>query len=302
MITASAASMSPRVCPAHERAIRALKALQEGRWSDARHNAAAMPDEPIGELAWKTYLHGRVYLALNELQDAEVELERAAGLAMEWASPSECTGRQAASGTPTDGFRLSGEALEQLGRVFRRGERGERAIRAHLAAYRLRGEHGSALEQWESAEGLAVDHSLRGELDEAKTWYDRAIGHASFAGFECQAKSLCGLSAIHLALGDGPAATMAARAACGLWRTQAGGSVGRFLAEKQLGLCLLRQAEALSEVDPPRARDFLVEAIAVLAVAHRELAAFGTEVSDEAQACAELLDFSERLNRSLFTG
>lgn len=292
MSATSAPLMSPRVEPTHERAIRALKALDEGRWVDARKNADALPDVPIAELAWKTYLRGRVHLALNELKQAEVALERTAALAMEWAPPSENTGSR------FDAIRLSAEALEHLGRVYRRGERGERAIRAHLAAYRLRCEHGSAFEPWESAESLAVDYSLRGEFVEAKSWYERAIGHALSAGVECQAKSLGGLSAVQLAQGDSQAATEAARAACELWRNHSAGSVTRFLAEKQLGLCALRQAEARFEADPLRAGELVAGAIAVLAVAHREIAAFGAEASEEARECAELLDFARRLGGS----
>ena len=295
MSVSGASSMSPRVRPANERATRALKALDEGRWSDARMNADALPEAPVVELAWKTYLLGRVHLALHELKDAEVALERAAGLA--WAT--ECAPPGESSDLKRDAMRLSAEALEHLGRVFRRGERGDRAIRAHAAAYELRREHGSAMEQWESAESLALDHSLCGELQQAKSWYDRAIGHARSAGVECQAKSLSGLSAVQLALGDPAAATESARSACEVWRTRAGGSLERFLAEKQLGYCILRQGEALFERDPSRAGEHFVEAIAVLIRAHRELLAFDAPASDDARGCAELLDFARRLRGAL---
>jgi tetratricopeptide (TPR) repeat protein len=300
-------SISPRIRPTHERAIRALKALDEGRWLDARKNADALPDAPIAELAWKTHLHGRVHLALNELQAAETALERAAALAMEWGGVSGSTGQRTAvgtralDGTSGEAARLAAEALEHLGRGLRRGEHGRRAIRAHWAAYELRREHGSTLEQWESAHSLAIDHALGGELVESKCWYERAIDHAQSADFECHAKSLIGLASIHLALGDPLAATRTARTACDVWRRNAAGSAERFLTEKQLGLCTLRQAEAAFEADPRQAGSLLVEAAAILNAAQQELVAFGAETSGQARECAELLDFVRRLQDSLPT-
>lgn len=294
-------SISPRVHPTHERAVRAIKALDEGRWLDARKNADAMPDAPVAELAWKRYLHGRVHLALNELKSAEVALERAAALAMEWGGVSASSGRQPGGDNLADALRLSADALEHLGRVHRRGERGDRAIRAHQSAYALRREHGSPLEQWESADSLAIDYALSGNLVESKSWYERAVVHAGSAGVECQTKSLGGLAGTHLALGDFPAATQTAHAACDLWRKHASSSPRRFPAERQLGHCILRQAESCFEADPTRAGELLSEAVAVLTTAHQELVAFGGEATEEAQSCGELLDFARRLRDSLPT-
>ena len=46
--------------PTHERAVLALKAINESRWSDADKHVAVIPESPLHEYAWKRYLAGRL--------------------------------------------------------------------------------------------------------------------------------------------------------------------------------------------------------------------------------------------------
>lgn len=293
MSETTASLIAPRVQPTHERAIRALKALDEARFLDARKNAEALSDEPISERAWKLLLLGRAHLEVGQLADAETHLEQAAGIALEWSCQCADTG-----GVIVDALRLAGEAFEHLGRALRRGEKMAKALRAHQAAYQLRREHGSSLEQWESADSLATDHAIHRDYAPAQSWCDTAIEHARAAGFECHVKSLHFQANLFLLLDDPTSAVAAARSAGELWRTHQPGSVGRFLADRHVGVCLLRCAESQmgeSEV----ALKNLDQATNLLTATQRELTAFGTQYNDEAGSCAELLDFARRLKSSI---
>lgn len=288
-----ASPFAPRIRPTHERAIRAVKALDEARPLDARKNAEALPDEPISERAWKILLLGRTHLELGELHDAQMQLERAAGLALQWSCQDADTG-----GVVIDALRLAGEAFEHLGRALRRSEKMAKALRAHETAYQLRREHGSPLEQWESADSLATDHAINRDYAPAKSWCEKAIELARAAGFECHVKSLHVQANLFLLLDDPESAVDAARSTGELWRTHRPGSVERFLADRQLGICLLRHAETQMG-EAHSAVVSLDEATVLLTATQRELSAFGTEYNDDAKSCAELLDLARRLRSSV---
>jgi len=282
---------SSRVQPTHERAVRAVKALDEGRITDARTNAEAIGDSPTSDLAWKTYLLGCVQFEQGELKQAQETLEKAAALAVRLAEeiPSALG----------DAMRLSAQALEQLGRVFRRGERIDEALRAHRAAYQLRREHGSALEQWESSESVSLDHVVASGDPSARTWCERAIEHAHDAGVEYEARSRGLLVNILLRLQRFEEAVIEARTTAELWRAHDPGDRRCFVARRQTGVCLLRHAERCFEGDALGAGPILDEAIQLLEGTRDELRAFGEDSLDEARECDDLLDLAGRLRASL---
>lgn len=282
---------SPRVWPTHERALRAFKALDEGRIADALTNAEAIADGSLADSAWKCYLIGRVQLEQGELESARKSLERSAALALQLAKETP--------DSAGDAMRLAGESFEQLGRAHRRGEQIEQARRAHEAAYGLRCEHGSAIEQWESAESSALDYLLAVNHSRAEEWCDRALTHAELAGGACSAKSRGLLAVVLLKQQRFADAVKEARTAVQCWRQVASGDRRAFLAQKQLGVCLLRQAESLFEGESTGAVEILSEGIELLDSTHRELSAFGDDSVDDARECGDLLDFSRRLRASL---
>lgn len=292
----SPTSVTPfgRVGPTHERATRAVKAIEENRLEDARRNAEAIPDAAIGDRAWKLYLLGRLRIENGELTEADAFFQNSAALAVQWGleEPS----------FPSHPLRLAAEALEALGRCHRRREALDYALHAHQAAYHLRCEHGSAEEQWESAESLSLDFMLSRKFEEARTWSTRAVQHATTAGdpaFAKRAKSQGSLCTILVALGQFQPAVAEARAACELWRRWGPGERARFRAEMDLGDALLRQAQVLVDADPATAKVLLDDAFHTIENAQRELSAFGPDAADDVQSCHDLLDFTGRLLASV---
>jgi tetratricopeptide (TPR) repeat protein len=283
-----------RVQPKHDRALRAVKALQEDRLDDAQNNVDAIPTDHPAPSAWKLYLQGRITFTLGEIASARNYFAQAAALALQRDPGGEFP--------EVDLCRLAGESLTHLGRAYRRAEQLDQAIRAHEASFQLRREHGSLEEQWESAADLGLDYDLARRFADAATWYERAqvlARRSSEAPLRKQAETTERLCATLLALQRFDEAEQAGRLAHALWREHDPGCIEVFRSEFQIGHALLAHAQALFDADPTGVWRLLEGAVESLTLARRELIAFGAEGAEDARSCEEQLDFAQRLLQSL---
>jgi tetratricopeptide (TPR) repeat protein len=294
---ASQSSTAPTgwVQPTHERALLALKAINESRWADADKHVAAIPESPLCEYAWKAYLAGRLAAERHDFPAAEARFLEAASAALASGLGDE---KQAS----TDAMRLGAAAMEKLGCAYRRQERLDDAHRSHRAAYRLRQEHGSVEERWESAMSLAVDCTVARRDEEAERWCRVAIDLAAAASDQPTAKQAQAwgrLSPALTSLRRHEEAVAAARTAREFWRTHDLAAVTAARADLEVAQALMKFGESLYESDAPAARTILSEALESLATAAEELPPFGPEAAADARRSAELTDFVRRLLESL---
>ncbi|MEK7731397.1 MAG: hypothetical protein AAB363_06025 [Planctomycetota bacterium] len=291
----STARPTGNVQPANERAVLALKAIHESRWSDAEKRIAAIPESPLGEYAWKMYLDGLLAGERNEFPKSETALLAAASAAFVVGFGDE-------KSVAADALRLAAAAMEKLGYAHRRQERLADAYHAHLAAYRLREEHGSSDERWETAMSLAVDCTVSRRDDEAQRWCRVAIDLAvetSQQPIAKQAQSWGRLAFALISLGRHDEAVAAARTARDLWRIHDRSAVTAARADVDLAGALMKHAESIYESECAQARKLLSEALAFLATAADELPPFGPEAAADVRRCAEQTDFARRLLASL---
>jgi tetratricopeptide (TPR) repeat protein len=282
------------VRPTNERAVLALKAIHESRWSDAQKHIAAIPESPLGEYAWKMYLAGLLAGERDEFPKSETALLAAASAAFVVGFADE-------KSVAADALRFGAAVLEKLGFALRRQERLD-AYHAHLAAYRLREEHGSFDEQWETAMSLAVDCTVARRDDEAQRWCRAAIGLAgetSDQPFAKQAQSWGRLAAALTSLGRHEEAVTSARTAREFWRKHDRSAVTAARADLDLAGVLMKHAESVYETDCAQAKKLLNEALAFLATAADELPPFGPEAVADVRRCTEQTDFARRLLDSL---
>jgi hypothetical protein len=312
------------ICPAHERAVRALTAVREKRLADADQHIAAVPEASMRDRAWKRILQALVAIEQVKPSDAEPLLLQAASLC--WIdgfgregtpgpeephlhaghvgarNPSHDAGASIPSRTFPDALRQASFALHHLGRVYRRQERPADASRAHLAAYHLREQYGSYEELWETATELGLDHDVARRFDEGRRWHGIALQAACKTSEEPTRKqaiawtNIC-TSCMESGLCDN--ALSAARSARECWREHDVSDVTAAQADLTLGTALLRHGEALHERGDQLARDVLAEALEWLAAARAALLAFGPEHASEARLCVEQEDFAKRLVASL---
>lgn len=280
-----------QVRPTNERAVLALKAIHESRWSDAQKHIAAIPESPLAEYAWKMYLAGLLAGERDEFPKSETALLAAASAAfVEGFANEKCAA--------TDEVRLGAAALEKLGYAHRRQERLTDAYHAHLAAYRLREEHGSSDERWETAMSLAVDCTVSQRDDEAQRWCRVAIDLAVNTPDQPIAKQAqpWGRLANSLStLGRHEEAVAAARTARDLWRKHDRSAVTAARADLDIAAVLMKHAESVYESDCAQARRLLTEALTFLATAADELPPFGAEAAADVRRCSEQADFTRRL-------
>ena len=284
-----------RVRPSFERAVKALKAIEERRYRDARAHVGAMTDCPSEEAGWKEYL--ACLLDLGELDSADVEtrLRRAASSAL-------AVGMRGETGTVVGILRLAAACLEELGRFLRRGERFSEAVRAHRAAWLLRVEFGSVEEQWESASGIGLGYGLGRRVDRAELWHCMAAElarRATEGSARKEAVSLQHLCGVLLDAQSEAEAVEAARKACEAWRRDGSGGVDLPRAEFRCAKAVLSLAEACAGSDPRRARELLGEASDRLRRAREELLPFGAPCEGDVGLCGEGLEFIDRLRASL---
>jgi len=283
------------VQPTHERALLALKAINESRWSDADKHVAAIPESPLYDYAWKVYLAGRLAAERHDFPAAEARF-------LEAASAALVSGLADEKNVSTDAMRLGAAAMEKLGCAYRRQERLDDAHHSHRAAYCLRQEHGSFDERWETAMSLAVDCTVARRHDEAQRWCRVAIGLAAAASDQPaakQAQAWSRLSAALTALGRHEEAVAAARTARDFWRMHDIAAVTAARADLEVAQALMKFGESVYERDATAARTILSEALECLTTAAEELPPFGPEAADDVRRSAELTDFARRLLDSL---
>jgi tetratricopeptide (TPR) repeat protein len=273
----------------------ALKAIHESRWSDAEKHIAAIPESPPGEYAWKMYLAGLLASERNDFPKSETALLAAASAAF-------VVGFAHDKSVAADELRLGAQALEKLGYAHRRQERLADAYHAHLAAYRLREEHGSFDERWESAMSLAVDGTVARREDEAETWCRVAVGLAVETCENADAQQAQSWGRLLLALGSlgrHDEAVAAAKTAREFWRKHDRSAVTAARADLDVAQALIESAKSVYESDAVQARTLLNEALTFLTTAADELPPFGAEASADVRRCTEQTDFARRLLDSL---
>lgn len=283
------------VRPTNDRAVLGLKAINESRWSDAQKHIAAIPESPLAEFAWKMFLSGLLAGERDEFPKSETALLAAASAAF-------VVGFADGKCVDADELRLGAAALERLGCAHRRQERLADAYHAHLAAYRLREEHGSIDERWESAMSLVVDCTVARRDDEAQRWcrvaIDLAVNTLEQPDSK-QAQSWGRLAYALISLGRHEEAVAAARTARDLWRKHDVAAVTTARADLEVAHALIESAKSVYESDAAQARSLLTEALALLATAADELPPFGPEASADVRRCTEQTDFARRLLDSL---
>ena len=289
--------------PTHERAVRAVKALEDGRLKDMECNIDAIPESPPTLRAWKFVLKGLLMLERSDFTGAEALLRQAAGPELlDHADDGPDAERPIR--VPTGDARLASAAAEKLGFIYRRQDRPDEAYRTHLAAFRLRQQYGSTEEQWETAVSLGIDADLGRRYTDAKRWHRLAIdlGEKSLQEpNQKQGVACTNLAASLLETGDYEQAVSMARTARERWREHDLGAATADLADMRLGHALLRQAESLFERDPKQTGSALLEALDLFAAANAALLAFGSAYAADVQWCLEQTDFARRLQDTLDT-
>lgn len=274
------------VQPEHDRARRALVALQDERLADAETNITAIGDDTDANRAWACYLTGRLAARREQVGAAIEQFQTCCAVTREQFELS----------------RLEAASWECLGVLHRRREESVQAAEAHDRAYRLRLEVGSAEECWESAHSLALTEGLRGRRDQADQWFGEALRWAQQipdGPDRYRAMSLAARAELELQAARMPQAVQAARQALDAQCRYNRGGVDAVRAELSLGHVLLRAAESLLATDPAGASDMLDEARERLQSARDGLLAFGLNADPDSRWCDELLDFAGRLRVEL---
>ncbi|MEK7710507.1 MAG: hypothetical protein AAB341_01305 [Planctomycetota bacterium] len=286
--------------PTAESAVRAVAALRDGRLADAEKHIIAIEESSALDRAWKRFLQGRLACARGEFDSAETPLRQAAATALECGISRQRGGADTTAEGVVDAqaVRLAAASFESIGFALRRQDRPAESYRDHWIALRLREEHGSTDEQWESAVSLGLAADLARDVVRAEKWYRAALTLAECAA-EAPAEK-CAIAWTHLGgllthAGRHEEAVAAARAARGLWRTHDVGSLDAARSDIGLAHALIRWGESLCTTDAARACEFVGEGLSLLAVADESLAAFGPPAACDSARCSELVDFARRL-------
>lgn len=284
-----------QVEPAHERAVKAMRALDDNRLADMATHIAAIPDVPTLSQAWKRYLQGRLAARKLDFQAAASLLSEAFTVASEAAETLSGKGKE-------DARRLAALSLLHRGRLCRRQDQPRDAARAHRSAYDLLVDHGSYDELWEVTTELGLDAELDRQHVQAVRWHRRAIvagRKASQDPWEKEAIAWVNLSRSSTEGSRHAKAVVAARRACECWRRHDAGALRAAQADLNLGAALVSHGQWLHDRADEPARPILDEAVACLIRAREALLAFGAVASADAESCADRLDFAERLRASL---
>jgi tetratricopeptide (TPR) repeat protein len=286
--------------PTAESAVRAVAAMRDGRLADAEKHIAAIEELSAVHRAWKHFLRGRLACARGEFDSAEAPLRQAAAIALaSGLSPQSVGADTAAEGVvDAQAVRLAAAAFESIGFALRRQDRPAESYRDHWIALRLREEHGSTDEQWESAVSLGLAADLARDVVRAEKWYRAALTLAERAA-EAPAEK-CAITWTHLGgllihAGRHEEAVAAARSARDLWRAHDAGSLDAARSDVGLAHALIRSGESLCTTDAGHACEFVAEGLSLLAVADESLAAFGPPAACDSARCGELVDFARRL-------
>ncbi|MEK6675401.1 MAG: tetratricopeptide repeat protein, partial [Planctomycetota bacterium] len=274
--------------PEHERALRGLKALREGRLHDVESNISAIPDAPVVHLVWKLVLSADLALERGLANEAEAcALQALGGLSFD-AMKLNVNSALAATKTErlddeSEIVRLSGVVLIRLGQAYRRLERVKLADCAHQAALRLFEKSGSLEDQWSACRNLALDAEVEQEYKNAIAWHEKAVQLAAQCAVDrdrLHAITLHGLARCRLANGEFERAVADSRSAYEEWCHQDRGGWDAVRADRDLGEALLCWGKSLFDAEPTKAGDILREAAERLKTAQREMAAFESVVAD----------------------
>ncbi len=281
--------------PTHERALRAMTAIEEDRLEDAATNADAVPSTPLIARAWKLYLRGRIAVGQAKFEVAEAQLLQAFALSTVAATREQ-------GSTNTDAMRLSACACHLTAWIYRRWDNPLDAYHTHLAAYRLREVHGSYDELWETAVELGLDADVARRYEDAQRWHHQAIDLGGKTSHEPSRKQAIGWTNLSMSLTQDQqhdAAVTTARAARECWRKHDVGAVSAARADLRLAAALVRHGESLLEGGDATAGRILDEAVELLGDTGEALSAFGPDHAADVRTCREQRDFAKRLRASL---
>lgn len=282
------------VQPADADLQRALRAIEEDRLNDARGFALRCRDNSQLGRVWQKLVMGMLEIKTPNLPRAEALLQMAVS--------GGCTATIGHDSAEDSTFRLTALALEQLGVVYRREDRLEEAADAHEAAQRVRDQHGSWEELWETAQSLAVVADLARDYDKAQRWHRRAIELGTLCTEESERKQAITYNHLSRSLIESGAyveAVLSARDSCVHWRQHDLGALAAAKADLTLGYAMLRQGESLHDHDAGEAASALDSALETLRTAREALLAFGPDAAADAEWCGEQIDFAERLRASI---
>lgn len=290
--------------PRNEHALRALRALMDGRLSDAAIHIDAITEDSRADHAWKNILAARLADLRGETAEASHRLIAASSiLYAENAIFCECISHNSEapshplnlsepSSVPEYHFRLLAFTWDLLGTIFRRQDRPAEAFERHVAAFRLRESYGSPDEQYDSALNVGLDAILLRKYQIAQDWFSRAnqIGAHAREPQRKQAQAWGHLTAVLTEIQDWSAAASAAEESHRHWLAHDPGSVQAAQAEFQLGHALLNAAA--NAID---GGESLGDAIDTLNSAEESLLAFGPPAAADVRICQNLKDFAEKL-------
>ncbi|MCH8967145.1 MAG: hypothetical protein IID43_05665 [Planctomycetes bacterium] len=284
-----------QVEPAHERAVKAMRALDDNRLADMATHIAAIPDVPALNQAWKRYLQGRLAALKLDFQAATSLLSEA------FTAANEAIGTLSGK-EKLDAYRLATRSWLHGGWICRRQDQPRDAYRTHLCVYCLVADHGSYEELWEVTTELGLDAELDRQHVRAVRWHRRAIvagRKASQDPWEKEAIAWVNLSRSSTESSRHAEAVVAARRACECWRRHDAGVLRAAQADLNLGAALVSHGQWLHDRADEPAGPILDEAVACLTCAREALLAFGAVAAADAESCADRLDFAERLRASM---
>lgn len=281
--------------PEEKHALLAMVALDQLRIADAKRHIELIPEKPLINRAWKMLLLGRVMMEKSQPAEAESSLLQSAALAfidrMGFDDDSK----------PSNQLRLCACALHLAGRVLRRRDKPDDAYQTHLSAYHLREKHGSIHELWETSIELGLDADLTRKYDDARSWYQKAIGFAEQSSHDPQHKQATAwthLSNNYAECDRLDEAVGAARNARRAWVEHDTSNVSVARADLTLGSALLKFAVGLHEQSHDQSGAVLEESLTLLSDARESLLAFGSDHAADAHWCNEQIQFAQQLQLS----
>lgn len=278
--------------PPNKATMRVLNALRIGCVADAIKWLRELTDEVSLAPPWKDYLEARVLLEQGDFVRAKAMAQRAASAALHLglSNPQH----------PVL-IRLAAAALELEGAALRRQDLPLAAHRVHLAALDLRREHGTSIEQCESALSLGSCAQWTGDAAAAEHWYRLASNLEVADGHHAQQKShaLIRLSGLMTQLSRHEEAITAAKQAQNTLIENLPGDVDTVCAGLHLAQAKISHAATLLTENPDLAKSLLEEVSQALKVTRDDLQGFGPTVNEELVWCDEQIDFTDMLRQTI---
>jgi tetratricopeptide (TPR) repeat protein len=263
---------------------------------------------------WRRILAGRLAVVDGDIREAEGLLRSAVSLCGMSTNPRQAacpateeinldqTTSNSPSGSRGAAARLEAVAWHELGVIHRRQDRTLEAIECHRRAHRLRAQHGSGIEQWESACELGLDELVTGRFRDAADRFRDAMKQADQLAegrdmlLAITWSHLCEVSSSESSFDE---AIHAARQSRRHWYMHDPASPAVPCADWKLARVLLSSCESMVDSPDCESAARMDEAVALLESACESLAAFGGESAADAQTCADQLEFAVRLRAML---